>query len=73
MAQQWAEENNLPFPPINAKETFEREGVKECYVFKHPTDPNCPVVVHFVLVNKAFKEFKSPGKIRISAHSGNYT
>ena len=31
------------------------------YVFAHPTDPTCPVVVHFVLVNKTFKEQSRPG------------
>jgi len=61
MAEKWARKNNLKFPPINAKEQYQKDGLKEYYVFAHPTDPTCPVVVHFVLVNKTFKEESYPG------------
>jgi len=61
MAEKWAQKNNLKFPPINAKEQYQKDGLKEYYVFAHPTDPTCPVVVHFVLVNKTFKEQSYPG------------
>ena len=31
-------------------------------MFKHPTELACPIVMHFVLINKTFKQFKKPGK-----------
>jgi phospholipase A2 len=62
LAEEWAKKNNYPFPPINAHEQLEKDGLKECYVFRHPTDRTCPVVIHFALVNKDFKEYSKPGK-----------
>ena len=61
MAEKWAKANNLKFPPINAKEQLETDGIKEYYVFTDPADPTCPVVVHFPLVNKTFQEQSKPG------------
>ena len=72
LAEKWAKENNIPFPPINAEETFKKEGMKEFYVFKHPTDPTCPIVIHIVLVNDKFRFYKKPGKwekMKNSAHN----
>lgn len=43
-------------------EQYEGQEVRECYVFKHPTDQFCPVILHFCLVNNKFREFKAPGK-----------
>lgn len=60
LAEKWARINNIPFPPIDTS-VFEKEGMKELYVFRHPNDPYCPVVMHFVLCNKTFREFKAPG------------
>ncbi|XP_041356392.1 cytosolic phospholipase A2-like [Gigantopelta aegis] len=60
LAEQWAKVNRLPFPPID-RSVFDREGMKELYIFKHPTDPYCPVVLHFVLVNINFRQFSKPG------------
>ncbi|BFZ00505.1 hypothetical protein BsWGS_03542 [Bradybaena similaris] len=60
LAEKWARLNRLPFPPIDTS-VFEREGMKELYIFRHPTDPHCPVVLHFVLVNKTFRYYKKPG------------
>ena len=62
LAEKWAKNNNIPFPPINAEETFKKEGMKEFDVFKHPTDPTCPIVIHIVLVNDKFRYYKKPGK-----------
>lgn len=62
MAEEWAKKNNVKFPPIDAEEQFERHGMKEFYVFRHPTDPSCPIVMHFVMVNLTFREEKAPGK-----------
>lgn len=54
--------NKLPFPKIDPK-VFDREGLKECYVFKpRKGEKNCPTVIHFVLVNINFRTFKAPGK-----------
>lgn len=54
--------NKLPFPKIDPK-VFDREGLKECYVFKPKKgEKNCPTVIHFVLVNINFRQFKAPGK-----------
>ncbi|XP_048833475.1 cytosolic phospholipase A2-like [Brienomyrus brachyistius] len=61
LAEKWARLNKLPFPKIDPK-VFDREGLKECYVFK-PEDgqKNCPTIIHFVLANINFRNFKSPG------------
>lgn len=61
LAEKWARLNKLPFPPIDIT-VFDREGMKELYIFKHPTDHYCPVVMHFVLVNIDFRQEKAPGK-----------
>ena len=37
-------------------------GDKECYIFKDPRDPHCPVVMHFVLINITFIEYLKPGQ-----------
>ncbi|KAK2863799.1 hypothetical protein Q7C36_002953 [Tachysurus vachellii] len=61
LAEKWARMNKLPFPRIDPK-VFDREGMKECYVFKPSKgDKNCPTVIHFVLVNLDFRKFKAPG------------
>ncbi|XP_055043160.2 cytosolic phospholipase A2 [Misgurnus anguillicaudatus] len=61
LAEKWARMNNLPFPKIDPK-VFDREGLKECYVFKpNKGERNCPTVIHFVLVNIDFRTFKAPG------------
>lgn len=62
LAEKWATQNKVPFPPIqNQVAQYEGQEVRECYVFKHPTDPYCPVILHFPLVNNKFKEFSAPG------------
>ncbi|XP_067086818.1 cytosolic phospholipase A2 [Osmerus mordax] len=61
LAEKWARMNKLSFPKIDPK-VFDREGLKECYVFKpNKGDKNCPTVIHFVLVNINFRTFKAPG------------
>lgn len=61
LAEKWARMNKLPFPKIDPK-VFDREGLKECYVFKpRKGEKNCPTVIHFVLVNINFRKFKAPG------------
>ncbi|XP_008331156.1 cytosolic phospholipase A2 isoform X2 [Cynoglossus semilaevis] len=61
LAEKWARMNKLPFPKIDPK-VFDREGLKECYIFKPKKgEKNCPTVIHFVLVNINFRKFKAPG------------
>uniref|UniRef100_A0A8D0LAQ3 Phospholipase A2 n=1 Tax=Sphenodon punctatus TaxID=8508 RepID=A0A8D0LAQ3_SPHPU len=63
LAEKWAKMNNLPFPKIDPN-VFDREGLKECYVFK-PKNPaseiDCPTIIHFVLANINFRKYKAPG------------
>lgn len=67
LAEKWARMNKLPFPKIDPK-VFDREGLKECYVFKpRKGEKNCPTVIHFVLVNINFRTFKAPGGYRRGA------
>lgn len=63
LAEQWAIKNKIPFPPIDEFK-FDREGMKEVYVFRHPTDEYCPIIVHFVLVNIEFRKFVKPGEFQ---------
>lgn len=65
LAMQWARLNNVPFPEIDPT-VVDREGLKECYIFENPTDPRCPIVMHFVLVNITFRDEKTPGVRRRS-------
>ncbi|XP_041063720.1 cytosolic phospholipase A2-like isoform X3 [Carcharodon carcharias] len=68
LAEKWARMNKLPFPKIDTK-VFDREGLKECYVFK-PKNPmiekDCPTIIHFVLANINFRHYKAPGVKRES-------
>ncbi|CAG5114679.1 unnamed protein product, partial [Candidula unifasciata] len=59
LAEKWAKLNRLPFPPIDTS-VFDKDDVKELYIFRHPTDNSCPIVLHFVLVNRKFKLYKKP-------------
>lgn len=61
MAGEWAKKNGLKFPPIDAEAQFKKYGMKEFYVFRDPIDPSCPIIIHFPLVNKTFKEQSTPG------------
>lgn len=64
LAEKWALTNKVPFPPIEkiVRTQYAKEPVRECYVFKHPDDPYCPVILHFVIINNEFKKYKAPGK-----------
>ncbi|CAK8673863.1 unnamed protein product [Clavelina lepadiformis] len=57
LAEAWAKKHELPFPKIDPS-VFEREGMKECYVFKNDDDERTPIIVHFVLCNMKFRWFK---------------
>ncbi|XP_008112906.1 cytosolic phospholipase A2 isoform X2 [Anolis carolinensis] len=63
LAEKWAKMNKLPFPKIDPN-VFDREGLKECYIFrpKNPaSDIDCPTIIHFVLANINFRDYKAPG------------
>ncbi|NP_001080867.1 cytosolic phospholipase A2 isoform X1 [Xenopus laevis] len=63
LAEKWARMNKLPFPKIDPH-VFDREGLKECYIFKPKNtsvEKDCPTVIHFVLANLQFRNFKAPG------------
>ena len=65
MAEQWARENNCPFPPVKDDPAIKDPDIKELYIFEDKNDKKCPIVMHFVLINKTFKEFKMPGIVKI--------
>ena len=56
----------MKFPPIQAEMEYKKHGMKEFYVFRDPKDPTCPILIHFVLANKTFKDEIRPGKTRFS-------
>ncbi|XP_064416035.1 cytosolic phospholipase A2 [Latimeria chalumnae] len=63
LAEKWARMNKLPFPKIDTN-VFDREGLKECYVFKPKKsfrEKDCPIIIHFVLANINFRKYKAPG------------
>ncbi|KAH3870513.1 hypothetical protein DPMN_033701 [Dreissena polymorpha] len=60
LAEMWAKKHKVMFPPIDTT-VFDREGMKELYIFRHPTEVNCPIVLHFCLVNVDFRHFVKPG------------
>lgn len=64
LAEKWARENNLKFPPIAAGLQYKKHGIKEFYVFRDLNDPTCPILIHFLLANKTFKEEIRPGIFR---------
>ncbi|XP_032814459.1 cytosolic phospholipase A2 isoform X2 [Petromyzon marinus] len=74
LAEKWARMHKLPFPRID-ENVFDREGLKECYIFK-PQDAReerrCPTIVHFVLANIDFRKFKAPGVPRTTKEEMDY-
>jgi len=63
LAEKWARKHQLPFPKID-EEVYEREGMKECYVFRDEEDERAPIILHFVLCNVNYKKYSSPGVLR---------
>ncbi|KAK3095997.1 hypothetical protein FSP39_021826 [Pinctada imbricata] len=59
LAQTWAEDHKAKFPPVPKFD--ETQPVKELYILEDENDPLCPVIMHFVLINRDFKIFSSPG------------
>ena len=63
MAEKWARLHHLPFPKID-RTVYEKEGLKECYVFKDEDNVHAPVILHFVLCNIQFRKFVKPGRTK---------
>ncbi|XP_063226511.1 cytosolic phospholipase A2-like isoform X2 [Bacillus rossius redtenbacheri] len=62
LAEKWARLHRARFPPVAQLVAQLPPGPpRELYVFQDPADPLCPVVLHFVLVNSAFRRFKDVG------------
>ncbi|KAK3095551.1 hypothetical protein FSP39_016026 [Pinctada imbricata] len=59
LAQTWAEDHKAKFPPVPKFD--ETQPVKKLYILEDENDPLCPVIMHFVLINRDFKIFSSPG------------
>ncbi|XP_063429795.1 cytosolic phospholipase A2-like [Mytilus trossulus] len=62
-AEDWARKHEIKFPKINVGK-YEGKNVQELYVFEDKNDPECPIIMHFVLVNKDFRTYKRPGVLR---------
>jgi len=63
LAEKWARKHQLPFPKID-EGVYEREGMKECYVFRDEEDERAPIILHFVLCNVNYKKYSAPGVLR---------
>ncbi len=60
-AEQWAKDHGHPFPQIKGNPITEDPNIRECYVFENEDDAACPMILHFPIVNKTFREFVKPG------------
>nr|XP_046258518.1 cytosolic phospholipase A2 beta [Scatophagus argus] len=56
----YCKDHGIPFPNADFA-SLEKEPQKEVYIFEDKENPKAPIVVHFPLVNIAYKHFKSPG------------
>ncbi|KAG8228651.1 hypothetical protein J437_LFUL008302 [Ladona fulva] len=62
LAEKWARLNSVPFPPVaEMAKKFLTEPLREIYVFENPNEEYCPVIIHFIIFNGQFREFKAPG------------
>ncbi|CAK8673403.1 unnamed protein product [Clavelina lepadiformis] len=72
MAEEWAKMSGLPFPKIS-RDTYKKEGLKECYVFRDEENEKAPIVMHFVLCNINFRKYSAPGVPRAAGDDqGNF-
>lgn len=70
MAEKWANLNHVPFPQVEKQvANFKEEELREWYVFENPDDLQCPTILHFVIYNKTFREFKEPGELKKQLNS----
>ena len=71
-AERWAKENGLPFPQIAGNTVLENTDIQECYVFEDVKNSKCPIVLHFPLTNKTFREFSKPGVPRVTQEEKDF-
>ena len=60
-AESWLDVCHRPFPNIQLGLPVIADGncrTIECYIFENKDEPECPIVMHFVLINNEFKEKK---------------
>jgi len=62
LAEKWARMHRLNFPKID-RTVYDREGLKECYVFRDNDNENAPIIIHFVLCNVLFRKYSAPGNV----------
>jgi phospholipase A2 len=55
--------HGIKFPEISGVvDQYKGKKVQELYIFEDENDIECPIIMHFVLVNNDFKKYKTPGK-----------
>lgn len=52
----------MSFPHINVERYKDTDDILEVYIFENEEDPECPIIMHFVLINKDFKKYIKPGE-----------
>ncbi|XP_076822064.1 cytosolic phospholipase A2-like [Clavelina lepadiformis] len=60
LAEKWTKASGKPFPKIS-EDTYKKEELKECYVFRDEENEKAPIVIHFVLCNIDFRNYSAPG------------
>lgn len=71
-AESWLDVCHRPFPNIQLELPVIADGngrTIECYIFENKDEPECPIVMHFVLINNEFKEKKLDSDDRIVERS----
>ncbi|XP_046840432.1 cytosolic phospholipase A2-like isoform X1 [Xenia sp. Carnegie-2017] len=71
-AEKWAKESGLLFPPIEGNTLLDKPEIQECYVFQDASNSKCPVILHFPIVNKTFREFSKPGVRRVTKEEKDF-
>lgn len=70
-ASKYFAKQGIPFP-TKVPDDQETPHLKECYIVGDKESPETPIVVFFPLVNDTFREYKAPGKLRITHHIGHF-
>lgn len=65
-ASKYFAKQGIPFPTNSLPDDQETPHLKECYVIGDKESPETPIVIFFPLVNDTFREYKAPGKLRIT-------
>ncbi|XP_047433091.1 cytosolic phospholipase A2 zeta-like [Mugil cephalus] len=62
---EYCKERNIPFPNADY-DSLEKEPTKEVYILEDKENPKAPIVIHFPLVNRTYRDYKSPGVKRVT-------